>query len=149
VGLLSAIHGTMVARACSDAKTSLAYASISQVGIIFMEIGFGLSWLALLHIIGHAIVRTLQFLRAPSMLHDFHGVHAAAGGHLARTGTHYETVLPARAQFWLYRLALDRGHHDAILDRFLIGPLRRAAHALASLEKRWTPSQAGPRPDPR
>jgi NADH-quinone oxidoreductase subunit L len=138
VGLLSAIHGTMVARACSDAKTSLAYASISQLGIIFMEIGFGLSWLALLHIIGHAIVRTLQFLRAPSMLHDFHGVHAAAGGHLARTGTHYEAVLPSGAQLWLYRLALDRGHHDAILDRFLIGPLRRAAYTMASLEKRWT-----------
>ena len=114
IGLASAIHGTMVARACSDVKTSLAYSSISQLGVIFVEIGLGLSWLALLHIVGHAMVRTLQFLRAPSMLHDYHTVHAAAGGHLAKTGSHFEAILPVRVQLWLYRLALDRGHHDNI-----------------------------------
>jgi NAD(P)H-quinone oxidoreductase subunit 5 len=136
VGALSAIHGTLVARACTDAKTSLAYSSISQLGLIFMEIGFGLSWLALLHIAGHAVVRTLQFLKAPSALHEFHEIHAAAGGHLAKTGAHYETLLPARLQLWLYRLALDRGHHDAILDRFIAGALRRFALGMTSLEKR-------------
>ncbi|HMF75361.1 MAG TPA: proton-conducting transporter membrane subunit [Bryobacteraceae bacterium] len=146
VGALSAIHGTMVARACTDAKTSLAYSSISQLGLIFVEIGFGLSWLALLHIAGHAIVRTLQFLKAPSALHEFHEIHAAAGGHLVKTGAHFDTLLPARLQLWLYRLALDRGHHDAILDRFVAGPARRFAIGMASLEERLTVTRA-PRPE--
>lgn len=141
VGFLSAVHGTMVARACSDVKTSLAYSSVSQLGLIFVEIGLGLWWLALVHIAGHAIVRTLQFLRAPSMLHDFHGIHAAAGGHLAQTGAHYEALLPAGMQLWLYRLALDRGHHDAMLDRFVVGPVQRVAQVFATLERRLT----GPR----
>ncbi|MDQ1473180.1 MAG: NADH-quinone oxidoreductase subunit [Bryobacterales bacterium] len=137
VGVCSALHGTLVARACTDAKTSLAYSSVSQLGLIVAEIGFGFSWLALAHIAGHAIVRTLQFLKAPSALHEFHGMHAAAGGHLAPTGSHYERLLPAKAQSWLYRLAFDRGHLDTVIDRFFAGALTRFAVRMTSLEVRW------------
>lgn len=136
VGLLSAVHATMVGRASADAKTSLAYASMAQVGLIFAEIGMGFTQLALIHILGHALTRTLQFLRTPSMLHDYHGVHAAAGGHLEPTGLHYEAIFPARARLWLYRLALDRGHHDAILDRLVVGPLLQLSAGLTRIERR-------------
>ncbi|MBC8168033.1 MAG: hypothetical protein H7Y20_19465 [Bryobacteraceae bacterium] len=132
-GALSALHGTFAGRACSDVKTQLAYASVAQLGLIFVEIGLGLPWLALLHIIGHALVRTLQLLRAPSMLHEYHGMHAAAGGHLARTGDHYRTFLSSPVRAWLYRLALDRGHHDTVLDRFLVGPVKGLARFLGTL----------------
>lgn len=135
IGALSAIHGTMVARVASDAKTSLAFSSISQLGLIFMEIGAGLSWLPVIHITGHAVIRTLQFLKAPSALHDFHRVHAAAGGHLPRTGRHFERFLPPRLQLWLYRLALDRGHHDSILDRFVAGLLSSFAQRMTVIEQ--------------
>jgi len=141
VGALSAIHATMVGRACTDAKTSLAYSSISQLGLIFVEIGLGLTWLPLIHICGHALVRTLQFLKAPSALHEYHELHAAAGGHLARTGAHFERLLPKRAQTWLYRLALDRGHHDSLLDQFA-GVVRRFALGMTSLEARLTGTPA-------
>lgn len=144
IGLLTALHGTFVGRACTDAKTSLAYASMTQLGLIFMEIGLGLTWLALLHICGHAVARTLQFLRAPSMLHDFHQVHAAAGGHLGETGAHYEQLLPESAQGWLYRLALDRGHHDTFLDRFVVAPVIRLAARLNQFEMQWVAYIAGP-----
>ena len=137
VGLLTALHGTFVGRTCPDAKTSLAYASMTQLGIIFMEIGFGWQQLALWHITGHALVRTLQFLRAPSMLHDHHRVHAAAGGHLGATGTHFESLLPQFVQGWLYRLALDRGHHDTFLDRLVITPIVRCADKLQFIEQKW------------
>lgn len=136
VGLLSAIHGTMVARTCTDAKTSLAYSSISQLGLIFVEIGLGFTWLPVAHIAGHAMVRTLQFLKAPSALHEYHEVHAAAGGHLGRTGVHYEKFLPERFRLWLYRLSLDRGHHDVILDRFAAGALGAFARTMTSAEHR-------------
>jgi NAD(P)H-quinone oxidoreductase subunit 5 len=130
IGVLSAFHGTMVGRASADAKTSLAYASMAQLGIIFVEIGLGYPRLALFHILGHAFTRTLQFLRAPSMLHDFHHVHAAAGGHLDKTGTHFESMLPVALRTWLYRLALDRGRHDAVLERFVIAPLEAVSRLL-------------------
>ncbi len=146
VGFLSAAHGTFVGRACADAKTQLAYAALAQVGLIFMEIGLGFPKLALVHIIGHALVRMLQFLRAPSMLHEYHGMHAAAGGHLARTGQLYDAVLPASARSWLYRLALDRGHLDTILYRLLIYPLHAVARFLSGFELRSSDDAQGQLP---
>ena len=44
----------------------------SQVGIIVAEIGLGFRYLALFHLLGHACLRTLQFVRAPSLLNDYH-----------------------------------------------------------------------------
>lgn len=137
IGALTALHGTFVGRACPDAKNALAYASMAQLGIIFVEIGFGWQQLALWHISGHALIRTLQFLRAPSMLHDHHRVHAAAGGHLGATGIYFESLLPQRLQYWLYRLALDRGHHDTVLDRFVVGPVLSLAGLMRRFEARW------------
>ncbi len=135
IGLLSAIHGTIAGRVCADAKTTLAYASLAQAGVIFVEIGFGWTGFALLHILGHAMVRTLQFLRAPSMLHDHHQVHAASGGNIATTGKHLEALFPKPLQLWLYRMALDRGHLDTFLDRGVVAPLTRLSSLLARLDR--------------
>lgn len=134
VGLATAVHGTLAGRASADAKTSLAYASLTQVGIIFVEIGLGWRWIAVAHILGHATVRTLQFLRAPSMLHDYHKMHSAVGGELSPTGQHLDTLLPERFHLWLYRWALDRGHLDTILDRWLVDPLTRLSSLFARLD---------------
>ncbi len=136
VGTVTAVLATLVHRASTDAKTSLAYAGMAQLGIIFVEIGLGFPRLALAHIMGHAVVRTLQFLRAPSMLHDYHRVHAAAGGHLVRTGTHYERLLPESARLWLYRAAVERGYQDALLDRLVTGPILTFARWLEAIEPR-------------
>ncbi len=135
VGLATAIHGTMAGRASSDAKTSLAYASLTQVGVVFVEIAFGWTALAIAHILGHAMVRTLQFLRAPSMLHDYHKMESAVGGELAPTGKHLEAMLPGRLQLWLYRWALDRGHLDTILDRWAIHPLVVVSRFFSRLDR--------------
>jgi len=134
IGMITAIHGTIVGRASADAKTSLAYASLTQVGVVFVEIGMGWKWIAVAHILGHATVRTLQFLRAPSMLHDYHKMHSAIGGELSPTGKHLEDLIPEPVQLWLYRWALDRGHLDTILDRIVIHPLIRLSNLFAKLD---------------
>ena len=134
IGLATAIHGTMAGRASADAKTMLAYASLTQVGVVFVEIGLGWKWIAVAHILGHATVRTLQFLRAPSMLHDDHKMHSAVGGELSPTGQHLDTMLPERVQLWLYRWSLDRGHLDTILERWVVEPLTRLSRVFARLD---------------
>ena len=139
IGLLTAVHGTIVGRTCADAKTSLAYAALAQVGVVFMEIGFGWTWIPVMHILGHAMVRTLQFLRAPSMLHDYHQVHAAAGGHLEKTGKHLESIIPQGLQLWLYRMAIDRGHLDTLLERGFVKPLVRVSLFLARMDRLGLP----------
>ena len=133
-GVITAIHGTIVGRASADAKTSLAYASLTQVGVVFVEIGLGWKWIAVTHILGHATVRTLQFLRAPSMLHDYHQMHSAIGGEISQAGKNPEDLLPEPVRLWLYRWALDRGHLDTMLDRFAIHPLMQLSTLFARLD---------------
>jgi len=134
IGIVTAIYGTITGRACADAKTSLAFASLTQVGVVFVEIGFGWRSIAVAHILGHAFVRTLQFLRAPSMLHDYHRMHSAIGGEVSPTGKHLEDLLSDRTQQWLYRWALDRGHLDTILDRWFLYPLLQLSRLFAKLD---------------
>lgn len=135
LGLATAIYGTICGRASADAKTSLAFASLAQVGVVFMEIGIGLKWIAVIHIVGHATVRTLQFLRAPSMLHDYHQMHSAIGGESSQAETELEKLLPASVQLWLYRWALDRGHLDTMLDRFVVHRLTNLSRVFAKLDR--------------
>jgi len=133
IGLATAIHGTIVGRASADAKTSLAYASLTQVGVVFVEIGIGWTSIAVAHILGHATVRTMQFLRAPSMLHDYHQMHSAIGAEII-PGRQFEDLLPERVRLWLYRWAFDRGHLDTFLDRWVIDPLLQVSRLFARLD---------------
>ncbi|MBK9165908.1 MAG: hypothetical protein IPM24_00420 [Bryobacterales bacterium] len=123
IGLGTAVHGVVVGRAASDAKTSLAYASITQLGLIFAEIGMGWTTIALIHILGHSVVRTLQFLRAPSMLHEYHHMHAAAGGRVDAAEASLESILPEGLRRRLYWFALDRAHLDRFLDAVIVRPV--------------------------
>ncbi len=148
IGALTAFLATLTNRVVSDAKTTLAYAAMSQLGIIFIEIGLGFPKLALMHLVGHAVVRTLQFLRAPSMLHDYHRVHAAAGGELGRTGEHYEGLIPAHVRLWLYRFSLERGFYDAFAERLVVNPMLKLSRGLASLEPDHGPGHPSQRTAP-
>ncbi len=139
IGAATAIHGTIVGRASADAKTSLAYATLTQVGLVFIEIGLGWRWIAVAHILGNATVRTMQYLRAPSMLHDYHQMHSAIGGELSPTGKQIEELLPERVKLWLYRWAFDRGHLDTILDRWVIDPLLHVSSYLAKVDRTGVP----------
>jgi NADH:ubiquinone oxidoreductase subunit 5 (subunit L)/multisubunit Na+/H+ antiporter MnhA subunit len=146
IGVATAIHGTIAGRASADAKTSLAYASLSQVGVVFVEIGMGWNSIAVAHILGHATVRTMQFLRAPSMLHDYHQMHSAIGGEVSQAGKYLEGLLPEGIQLWLYRWAFDRGHLDTILDSWVVHPLLEVSKAFAKLDRIGLPRR---RPRPR
>jgi NAD(P)H-quinone oxidoreductase subunit 5 len=134
LGLATAFHATLSGRVQTDVKTALAYASLTQVGIILVEIGLGLRLLPLLHLVGNALTRTLQFLRAPSILHDFHQLQNAVGGHLGRTGLHLERSVPDRWQRRLYVFALERAYLDAILDA-VVARLLRMVRALDRIER--------------
>jgi NAD(P)H-quinone oxidoreductase subunit 5 len=143
VGGLTAVHATLIGRVQSDVKSALAYASLTQVGIILVEIGLGLRFVALLHMLGHGSLRSLQFLRAPSLLHDLHRVENAVGGHLARSGLRLERLVPGRMRRRLYRLALERAHLDALLDAYVVAPCLGLFRRADALERRLCGAVAG------
>jgi NAD(P)H-quinone oxidoreductase subunit 5 len=134
IGVTTALFSTLVTRVQSDVKSSLAYASLTQVGIIVLEIAFGLYTIAFLHLAGHASFRLLQFLSAPNVLHDLHGLEAAAGGRLA-SESRLAATIPAAFRRQLYLFALERGFLDAIIDRWVVEPFLAATQAMARFDE--------------
>jgi NADH:ubiquinone oxidoreductase subunit 5 (subunit L)/multisubunit Na+/H+ antiporter MnhA subunit len=68
IGLFTGIVATSIASVQSSVKTQIAYSSIAQIGIIFIEVALGLHTLALIHFAANAFLRTYQLLVSPSVL---------------------------------------------------------------------------------
>ncbi|MFN6105068.1 MAG: proton-conducting transporter membrane subunit, partial [Planctomycetaceae bacterium] len=124
LGLASAAFGALANRVQTDIKSALSFASLTQVGLIFAEIGLGLRYIPLVHILGHACCRTLQFLRAPTVLHDFRQLENAVGGSLAARRQSWEQWIPENWRNWAYRFALERGELDQGLFNWFVNPVR-------------------------
>lgn len=143
LGLVSAVFGALVSRVQTDVKNALAFASLTQVGIITVEIGCGLRYIALIHMIGHACLRTLQLLRAPSVLRDFHALEDAVGEHLQSGPSVWERTLSPQRRSWLYRFALERGYLDGFLNEYVVRPFVAVFRWCDRQERRWTSFLAG------
>lgn len=143
LGLITAAFGAISARVQTDIKSALAFASMTQVGIIVAEIGLGLRYIALIHIIGHACLRTLQLVRAPSLLRDYNSMENAIGARLPQQSSNYERRIPQRWRIWLYRLALERGYLDAVLSDYLVRPFAKLFQWCDATERTWTDFLSG------
>jgi len=145
VGLLTAIHATVVWRVQTDVKSALAHGVLTQVGLMFVEVGLGLYTLALVHLVAHACLRCLQLLRAPSALRDVQARRAALQDTRAPSIVTAHRLLPTR----FYRLALERFALDVLFERWLVKPVLRLGHRLDGAERRWVGGldSGVPRPD--
>jgi NAD(P)H-quinone oxidoreductase subunit 5 len=135
LGAATAVFAGMTTRVQSDVKSSLAYASLTQVGIIVVEIAIGWYTIAFVHLAGHACFRLLQFLSAPNVLHDLHGIESAIGDRPSPGGGRLEAVTPDRVRRRLFLIALERGFLDSILDRVVIVPFTRFALLLTRVDQ--------------
>ncbi|MCA9138304.1 MAG: oxidoreductase [Planctomycetales bacterium] len=138
LGVVSAVCGAVMSRVQNDIKVSLAYASLTQVGMIVVEIGFGLEYLALIHIMGHASLRTMQLLRAPTLLRDYNELENKLGSRLPHDALLGSRWVPLWVQRWGYRFGFDRGFMDVVLDKWIVGPFVRLFRFFDSLERRTT-----------
>lgn len=143
LGVITAVYATLIGRTQTDIKSSLSYASLTQLGIIVAEIGLGLRYIALIHILGHACLRTLQFLRAPSLLRDYHALENALGERLSRRSTLWDRFIPDNVRLWFYRFASERGYLDVSLDEFLVKPFVKGFAWCDAMERRWTAFLSG------
>jgi NAD(P)H-quinone oxidoreductase subunit 5 len=135
LGAATAIFAATTTRVQSDVKSSLAYAALTQVGIIVVEIAIGWYTIAFLHLAGHACFRLLQFLSAPNVLHDLHGMEDAMGDRPSESAGYLHRVMPEGLRRQMYVVALERGFLDSILDRAIVEPFERAARGLARLDQ--------------
>jgi NADH-quinone oxidoreductase subunit L len=121
MGLVTALIATGIARVQSSVKSQIAYSSIAQIGIIFIEIAAGLHWLALIHFAGNAFLRTYQLLVSPSV------VSYLIREQFYSFTPHKITVedsLPKRLEYSLYLLCIKEWNLDSIMYRYLWNPVK-------------------------
>lgn len=130
IGFVTSIIATGIARVQSSVKSQIAYASIAQIGLIFIEIAAGFENLALWHFAGNAFLRTYQLLISPSIVtyrirEQFYSFSPKSG--------RYEGSLPKSIQYTFYMLCLKEWGLDSITYRYLWNPLKRAGRKLGFL----------------
>jgi NADH-quinone oxidoreductase subunit L len=123
LGLLTSIIATFIARVQSSVKSQIAYSSVSQIGLIFIEIAAGLEMLALIHFMGNAFLRTYQLLVSPSVVTYL--IREQFYNFIPRPHT-FEDSFPKRIGYTLYMLSLKEWNLDSFLYRYLWYPMKWA-----------------------
>ena len=134
IGAVTAVMAALSGQVSADAKSGLAYATISQVGLMFVECALGLPKLALLHLAAHSLLRYYQFLRTPSTLQDALARRRAEGGAGPVPVELTASTETSSFQRFLYRLAIERFAIEAVLDRWVARPLLAVARSLGRRE---------------
>lgn len=122
VGLTTSALAFFTARVQSNVKAQIAYASVAQIGLMFVEVAFGWHWLALWHFAGNAFLRTYQLLISPSVVSykirdQFYHFRLHQPG-LAR-------YLPVRWLGTLYMLSLQEWNLDRVMNRWVFRPVKQ------------------------
>jgi len=133
VGAVTALVGMSIARIQSTIKTQIAYASIGQLGIMFIEIALGLQTLALIHFAGNAFLRTYQLLISPSV------VAYMIRDKLYRfepRKTHMETAMPGRLSATVYVLAMREWYMEWLMTQYFFRPIKRIGQWLDFVKPR-------------
>ena len=72
IGLATTLVAAFMALRQNDIKKVLAYSTVSQLGLMFVALGFGAYTVALFHVTTHAFFKALLFLGSGSVIHGMH-----------------------------------------------------------------------------
>ena len=133
IGLLTAVVASFIASVQPTVKTQIAYSSIAQIGLIFIEVAVGWHVLALIHFAGNAFLRTYQLLVSPSVLsylvHD-QFYHFKPGMNDGKR--------PAfmKLRNAVYMLSIKEWNIDFLMQRFLWDPFKLAGKNISFVTHR-------------
>ncbi len=130
IGLLTCFVASSIASVQSSVKTQIAYSSVAQIGLIFIEVAFGLHTLALIHFAGNAFLRTYQLLVSPSVLsyliHDMFFTFTPKKESI-------DSPFITKLKNSLYILAIKEWNLDGLLYSLLWKPFKRLGLAFKFL----------------
>lgn len=125
-GAATALIAMGISRVQSSIKTQIAYASIAQIGLIFIEIALGWVNIALLHFAGNAFLRTYQLLISPSVVtYLIREQFYAASPSVSSNTTFFSKISQS-----LYLLNVKEWNLDAITNKLIFTPLKRLGQKL-------------------
>ena len=127
LGLVTAIVTAGIARVQSSVKSQIAYASIAQIGLIFIEVAAGFEDLAMFHFAGNAFLRTYQLLVSPSVVtylirEQFYNFSPRQRS--------IEDSFSKKIEYSLYMLCVKEFNLDSIMYRYLWNPIKWAGKKL-------------------
>jgi hypothetical protein len=131
ISALTVVAATAIAQVQSSVKTQIAYSSIAQIGLMFIEVAMGWHILALVHFATNAFLRTYQLLVSPSVLnyliHDqFYNFNTPQ---TAGTKTFFDKI-----KLSIYTLSIKEFNLDSFQYNFLWKPIKKAGNALGFIQ---------------
>lgn len=121
-GGATAVYGLLAGLVQTDVKSALIFATLGQVGLMFLACGLGWFTFAAWHLTAHAGWRTYQFLSAPGLMHFM--------------GDRPTRPVPrwlGRCQ-WLYTASLHHFWLDNLANWLLVRPTRALAQDTQSFD---------------
>jgi NADH:ubiquinone oxidoreductase subunit 5 (subunit L)/multisubunit Na+/H+ antiporter MnhA subunit len=119
VGLATTLYCAVVAKTQTDSPPTLIFATLAQIGLMFVECALGFWQLAGWHLCAGAVVSCAQALALPTLAQDY---------------------TPRRKQrevsIWLYQFSLQQGWLAQLTDWALVKPVRGLAHDLSYFDDR-------------
>lgn len=141
IGVLTVIVASLSEKTQSNIKGQLAYASITQVGLMFIELSLGLETLVLIHFMGNAFLRCYQLLVSPSIVAHLLRVEGAVDSDFYIKTSHLDFLpssirhsLPEVLQNTLYVYSLQEAHLELWVKQLLWNPLKRLGQKLNILK---------------
>lgn len=130
LGLTTSLVATSIAHVRASVKAQIAYSSIAQIGIIFIEVAAGFENLALFHFAGNAFLRSYQLLVSPSVVsylirEQFYNFVPPADSIGNR--------IPKKIRYTLYMLGLKEWNLDAFLYLTLWRPIKQIGNRFSFL----------------
>lgn len=130
LGLTTSLISNAIAKSQPTVKTQLAYASITQIGIMFIEIGLGYHSLALFHFIGNAFLRTYQLLVSPSVMNYL--IHNQLFSEPKKKSTSNSKLVNT-----IKMLSIKEFNMDNTLFKYFWQPFKLIGNKLSVLNKKW------------
>lgn len=130
IGLTTSIVATLIARVQSTVKTQIAYSSIAQIGIMFIEITLGLHTLVLIHFAGNAFLRTYQLLVSPSVLSYL--IHDQFFNFIPPQHN-INNTLWGKIKISVYILSIKEWNLDTLMYNILWLPLKKIGNLFTSI----------------
>ncbi len=135
IGVVTSLVAGSIAMVQSSVKTKIAYASITQIGLMFVEIALGWHLLALFHFAGNALLRTYQLLVSPSVLsYLVHNMFFAFTPAVDRS----EHALIRQWKNRIFVLSVKEWNLDFMLFRYLWRPFKWIGSHFNTLHTKWS-----------
>lgn len=147
VGIVTAVSTTIIGHVQSNIKGRIGYASVAQVGLMFVGLALGLDTWVLVHFVGNASLRCYQLLVSPSVIAYVLRLQSSAS-ESSRPGADWtlESRLFPRLQATVYVCATQEFYMERIVNLIVFSiPQWLARHVFAentTILNVWTRSLA-------